>query len=104
MILDEARAFTRCDAGTLYLINEDEETAEFTIVQNESMNTRMGGATGTPINKDYFPPVALKIDNKPNNSNVCAYVANSGKMVNIPDVYEVDGFDFQGPRKFDAAT
>jgi HD-GYP domain-containing protein (c-di-GMP phosphodiesterase class II) len=104
MILDEARAFTRCDAGTLYLINEDDETAGFTIVQNKSMNTRMGGATGTPINKDYFPPVNLKVDGKPNNSNVCAFVANSGKMVNIPDVYEVDGFDFQGPRKFDAAT
>ncbi|NQU04621.1 MAG: HD domain-containing protein, partial [Calditrichaeota bacterium] len=54
-------------------------------------------------NKDHFPPVALKIDGKSNNSNVCAYVANSGEMVNIPDVYEVEGFDFQGPRKFDAA-
>ncbi len=104
MILDEARAFTRCDAGTLYLINEENETAEFTIVQNESMNTRMGGATGVPIDPQVFKPVSLMIDGEPNNSNVCAYVANSGEMVNIPDVYEVEGFDFQGPRNFDEAT
>ncbi|MDP8241157.1 MAG: HD domain-containing phosphohydrolase [Candidatus Hatepunaea meridiana] len=101
MILDEARAFTRCDAGTLYLINEEEQTAKHTIIQTESTGTRMGGASGNPIN---WPPVSLIVDGKPNNSNVCAYVANSGKMVNIPDVYEVDGFDFQGPRKFDKDT
>lgn len=104
MILDEALAFTRCDAGTLYLINEDNQTAEYKIVQNKSMKTRMGGATGEPINQEIFLPVPLTITGIPNNSNVCAYVVNSGEMVNIPDVYEVEGFDFQGPRKFDAAT
>ncbi len=104
MILDEARAFTRCDAGTLYLIDDEKQTANFTIVQNASMGTRMGGATGEPINERFFPPVPLMLDGKPNNSNVCAYAANSGKMVNIPDVYEVEGFDFQGPRKFDKST
>ncbi len=104
MILDEARAFTRCDAGTLYLVNDENRTVEYKIVQNESMGTRVGGATGEAINAGFFPPVPLTVDGKPNNSNVCAYVANSGKMVNIPDVYEVDGFDFQGPRRFDAST
>ncbi len=101
MILDEARAFTNCDAGTLYLVNDEERTARHTIVQTESMGIRMGGATGQAIN---WPPVPLEIDGEPNNSNVCAYVANSGEMVNIPDVYEVEGFDFQGPRKFDKDT
>jgi len=101
MILDEARAFTNCDAGTLYLVNDEERTARYTIVQTESMGIRMGGATGQTIN---WPSVPLEIDGKPNNSNVCAYVANSGEMVNIPDVYEVEGFDFQGPRKFDKDT
>lgn len=98
MILDEARAFTRADAGTLYLVDQEEQTIKYTIVQTESMGIRMGGATGQPID---WPPVPMTVDGKPNDSNVCAYVANSGKMVNIPDVYEVDGFDFQGPRKFD---
>ncbi len=101
MILDQAREFTRSDAGTLYLVSEDEKELNFKIVQTESRNIRMGGVSGIPIN---FPPVQRQIDGIPNNSNVCAYVANSGKMVNIPDVYEVEGFDFQGPRKYDAAT
>ncbi|MFC2150185.1 HD domain-containing phosphohydrolase [Calditrichota bacterium] len=101
MILDQARDFTRCDAGTLWLASEDELELRATIVQTESQNIRMGGKSGIPVN---FPPVLRVTDDIPNNSNVTAYVANSGKMVNIPDVYEVEGFDFQGPRKYDAAT
>jgi hypothetical protein len=31
-------------------------------------------------------------------------VALTGKVVNIPNVYEAEGFDFTGPRKYDAAT
>ncbi len=101
MIVDQARSFTRSDGGTLYLVSDDEQSLNFTIVQNETLKTRMGGATGEPIN---WPPVPLTIDGKPNNFNVCAYAANSGEIVNIPDVYEAEGFNFEGTRKFDAGT
>ena len=38
------------------------------------------------------------------NRNVCAYAVNSGQIVNIPDAYEADYLDFEGTRKFDAAS
>ena len=93
MILDQARNFTNADAGTLYILEGN--TLRFQIVQNDSLNIRMGGTTGEKIP---FPPVELK------ESNVSAYVALHGKSVNIPDVYDTDLFDFTGPKKFDKST
>lgn len=101
MIVSEARAFTNSDGGTLYLMTEDGDGLRFSIIQNDTLNTRMGGATGKPIN---WPPVPLKIDGKSNNANVSAYAANSGELVEIPDVYEAPGFNFEGTRKFDAGN
>lgn len=99
-ILDEARDFSTADAGTLYLLNEDNECLEFAIVQNDTMKTRMGGTAG-PIT---WPPVPLKKEGNPNFSNVSTYAAITGEIVNIPDVYEAEGFDFTGTRKFDSGT
>ena len=99
-IVDEARHFSNADAGTLYLVNEDQECLEFAIVQNETMKTRMGGSAG-PIT---WPPVPLKRDGEPNHSNVSSHVAITGNIVNIPDVYIAEGFDFSGTKKFDAGT
>lgn len=99
-ILDEARRMSNADAGTLYMANEDAGCIEFAIVQNETMKTRMGGTAG-PIT---WPPVPLRLDDKSNFSNVSSYVALTGEIVNIPDVYEAEGFDFTGTRKFDAGT
>lgn len=101
MIVDKAREFTNADGGTLYLVNDDETHLDFSIIQTESLGFRMGGATGGKIT---FPSVPLMVDGEPNNSNVCASVANSGRLVSIPDVYEVDGYDFQGTRGFDAGN
>ena len=93
MIMDEARRFTLADAGTLYL-TEDRKLA-FKILQNETLGVRMGGSSGVEIE---LPPVELS------KSNVSAHVAMTGKAVNIPDVYEAEGFDFTGPRKYDKET
>jgi len=98
MIVDRARQFTNADGGTLYLVNEDESALDFTIVQTESLGFRMGGITGGPIT---LPSVPLRHGDEPNDANVCAYVANSGELVNIPDVYQVEGFNFEGTRVFD---
>jgi HD-GYP domain-containing protein (c-di-GMP phosphodiesterase class II) len=100
-IVDQARSFTDCDGGTLYMRSADEKALEFKIVQNDTLKTRMGGATGDSIN---WPPVPLMVEGKPNNANVSAYVANSGKIVNIADVYEVEGFNFERTRQFDAGN
>ncbi len=100
MIVDESRNFCNADAGTLYLLNEEGQCLDFAIVQNDTMKTRMGGRSG-PIT---WPSVPLIKDGKPNHSNVSSYVALTGEIVNIPDVYEAEGFDFSGTKKFDAGT
>ena len=101
MIVDKAREFTNADGGTLYLVNEDEQVLNFSILQNTSQGTRSGGATGVKIT---LAPVPLVVDGKPNHKNVSAFVANAGEPVNIPNVYEVDGFDFSGVRAYDKHT
>ncbi len=101
MIVSEARRFTNADGGTLYIMNDENRALDFAIVQNETLHVHMGGS-GQQIS---WPPVALvERGGKENHSNVSAYCALSGKAVNIADVYEAEGFDFQGTKDFDAST
>lgn len=90
-IMDQARQFTGADAGSLYIIEDN--TLKFKIVQNDSLNIRLGGKTGDAIE---FDPLEMK------ESNVSAFVALHGIPVNIPDVYDTNLFDFTGPKNFDA--
>tara|TARA_Y100000817_G_scaffold313657_1_gene310289 strand:+ start:14 stop:1483 length:1470 start_codon:yes stop_codon:yes gene_type:complete len=81
---------------------DDGNQLKFEILLNDSMNTSMGGTSGNEVT---LPPVELyKDENKPNESNVAAYVANTGKTVNIVDAYKEDGFDFSGTKGFDKMT
>jgi len=101
MIVDHARKFTNADAGTLYIMSDDETELNFAIVQNDLLKVRMGG-TGGEIS---WPPIPLKnADDSPNYANVSAYAAISGETVNIPDVYDAKGFNFEGTKKFDKGT
>ncbi len=101
-IVDETRAVTNADGGTLYLVSNDGKSLCFEIAQTSSLGIRMGGISGDEIS---WPPVPLYAeDGSPNDVNVSAYVALTGKKVNIPDVYHVEGFDFSGTREFDAST
>lgn len=101
MIVLEARAMSNADAGTLYITDKENRHLNFKIMQNDTMNVRMGGTSGVEID---LPSVPLYRDGKPNHSNVSSHVAISGEIVNIPDVYEAEGFDFIGPKKYDATT
>lgn len=92
MILTEARRITCADAGTLYLCEEDKLV--FKIIHNQTLGVFQGGK-GEPVN---LPPVPLKEE------NVSAWAALHKKSVNIPDVYHAAGFDFSGPKKYDALT
>ena len=101
LIVDDARNFTRAEGGTLYIMSDDETALHFAIVQNTKLNIRMGGTS----DKITWPPVLLKNeDGSPNFTNVSAYAALSGKAVNIADVYDEAGFNFQGTHDFDADT
>jgi len=102
MIVDETRDLTHADAGTLYIIDRDQQCLTFQIMQNDTMEARLGGTSGKSID---LPPIPLYSETgDPNHSNVASYVALTGKTVNIPDVYEAEGFDFTGPRNYDAST
>jgi HD-GYP domain-containing protein (c-di-GMP phosphodiesterase class II) len=101
MIVDEARGFTNADGGTLYIMSDNEEELHFAIVQNTSLDVRMGGTGG----KITWPSVKLNnLNGSPNHANVSAYAAITGQVVNISDVYHAEGFNFEGTRKFDAET
>lgn len=102
MILEEARHFTNADGGTLYMMNDDEHSMRFEIVQTGSLNIRMGGTSGNDI--DWYPVRLYLQDGTPNHAMVSAHVALTGEVVNIPDVYDVEGFDFTGTRAFDKKT
>ena len=99
-ILTAAKTITRADGGTLYRVTED-RSLRFEIVRTSSLKFYLGGTTGNPIP---FYPVQLYKDGRPNHSNVSAYVALTGKTVNIDDAYTAEGFDFTGTRGFDAKT
>ena len=101
MIVEEARKFTDANGGTLYIMSDDETALHFAIVQNDSLNIRMGGTA----DKITWPPVLLRnADGTENYANVSAYAAISGEVVNIPDVYNAEGFNFEGTRIFDSQT
>jgi len=99
-MLLEAKAFCKADAGTLYLMKEDQ--LEFAVVRNDTLDISIGGTSGNEVT---FPPLSLYDKNgTPNHSNIATYAALTGKTVNIADSYEDQEFDFSGTREFDAHT
>ncbi|MDH5298208.1 MAG: GAF domain-containing protein, partial [Desulfobulbaceae bacterium] len=101
MIVDEARRCCNADGGTLYIKNSDNGALDFVIAQNDSLKIRMGGS-GDRI---CWPAVPL-VDGEGNENhrNVSAHCALVGEAINIADVYEAPGFDFNGTKEFDSRT
>ena len=100
MIVDESRRFTRADGGTLYILSDDKKYLRGKIVQNDTLETRIGGTSPVEIDEQVFAPIPLVVDGQMNHANVSAFVANTGRSVNIEDVFETEEFDFAGPRLF----
>jgi len=100
-ILTAAKTITRADGGTLYRVTE-ERTLRFEIVRTTSLKYYLGGTTGTEV--PFYPIHLAGKDGSPNHSMIAAYVALTGKTVNIPDAYTAEGFDFSGTRNFDKKT
>ncbi|MBI2503189.1 MAG: GAF domain-containing protein [Candidatus Latescibacteria bacterium] len=91
-ILLEARRFTRADAGTLFLLKGDHLT--FEITQNDTLKSFAGGTRG----KIDLPPIPL------NKESVSGYVAVTGQILNIEDVYTDPVYHFEGPKQADRRT
>jgi len=92
-IVDNGMEITKCDAGTLYLYEDG--VLKFRIMKTLSQHVDRG-RNGQEITD--IPPVYFREE------NVCAYSAIHHKVVNIPDVYHSDMFDFAGPKRYDAMT
>ncbi len=91
-ILNKSMEFTNCDAGTLYLYENNALT--FKIMKTNSQNISKG-ETGEVID---LPPVPLKEE------NICAYAAIHQQVLNIEDVWSSTMFDFSGPKRYDKLT
>ena len=92
LMINTAMKIANCDAGTLYLYKND--TLVFKVMKTLSQGVSKG-ELGEKID---LPPVPMK------EGNVCAYTAIHRELVNIPDVYDSDRFDFTGPKKYDSMT
>lgn len=90
VILREAMLIGNCDAGTIYLLEDD--YLHFKHVITRSQNVSLSSSTGA----DAIPPVPLS------RSFVCAYAAITKERLNIQDVYRSSKFDFSGSKKYDA--
>ena len=100
-ILLGAKQLSHADGGTLYILDEDSKSLSFKVVQTDSLNIKMGG-TSSEIT---WPSVQLfKENGDQNKQQVAALCALNGELINIPDVYEAEGFNFEGTKSFDAGT
>ncbi len=98
-ILVEAKSVCNADAGTLYLLT-DEDSLRFEIMHTDSLKIRMGGSSASKIT---IPPLKLHdpVTGEPNHHNVATHVALEATSINIPDIYNAEGFDFSGTKAFD---
>ena len=81
-----------CDAGTLYLLEDD--ALHFKIMRNDTMKTYTGGKGNEP----QMPPVPLRKE------NVCAFSLLENRTIRIRDVKHCTDYDFSGPIRYDAIT
>jgi HD-GYP domain-containing protein (c-di-GMP phosphodiesterase class II) len=79
LIVFEAREFTGADAGSLYILDED-GTLYFNVSQNDTLSRRPDPPPG-------FKPYPLTLSKE----SIAGYVAITGEIVNIEDVYNLPG-------------
>lgn len=79
LIVTEARKFTGADAGSLYIKEGDK--IRFSVSQNETLEKKIGHKAS----KAAFVPFLMPISNQ----SIAGYVANTGNILNIKDVYHL---------------
>ena len=96
-----AKKFTNADAGTLYLVSDNKQHLEFWVVHTDTLNIAMGG-TGEKLT---WPPLNIYDENgNPNKHMVAVTCALEKQLFNFEDVYDVEGFNFDGTKVFDSST
>lgn len=93
-VLSEARKFTNCDAGSIYIREGD--NLKFSYAQNDTMQRKLPPGKKLPY-ASFTVPI--------NNNSIAGYVATNGTILNIADVYEVGSFfPFSFNRSYDDVT
>jgi HD-GYP domain-containing protein (c-di-GMP phosphodiesterase class II) len=91
LILQKSREITSADAGSLYIVEGDEETGKrlrFRISQNDSMEVDY---------EEFVMPLTT--------ASIAGYVATTGEALNIPDVYLLPPEqEYKFNRNFDEST
>lgn len=93
-ILNEARAFTNCDAGSIYVREGD--GLKFSYAQNDSLQRQLPPGRRLPYSTFSIPI---------SKDSIAGYVASKGAILNIPDAYQLDTrFPFSFNRSYDELT
>lgn len=101
MVLREAIDYTNADGGTIYIVTDDNNFLQFSIVYNRTMNISLKSVYGDKK----WPKIPL-FDNDGNKimKNFSTYVVHTGKPAIIDDVYDQEIFDNSGTKKYDKAN
>jgi HD-GYP domain-containing protein (c-di-GMP phosphodiesterase class II) len=93
-ILRDARGFTNCDAGSIYV--RDGDQLIFRYAQNDTLQRQLPPGKKLPYST-FSVPI--------NNNSIAGYVASNGSILNISDVYEVSTYyPFSFNRSYDDLT
>ena len=93
-ILTEARRFVSADAGSIYI--RENQSLHFTYTQNETLQNRLEKGE-----KLLYSTAAIAI----NDRSIAGYVAESGQLLNLPDVYNLaPGCPYRFDKTFDRKT
>ncbi|MDD5284965.1 MAG: HD domain-containing protein [Desulfuromonadaceae bacterium] len=93
-VLSEARRFTNCDAGSIYVREGD--NLKFSYAQNDTMQQKLPPGKKLPYST-FTVPISK--------NSIAGYVASNGSILNIADVYEVGSlYPFSFNRSYDDLT
>jgi len=92
-VLGEARAMTHADAGSIFLVEDD--NLRFSYVHNDTL------FTGPDASKHLYTDFTVPI----NEQSIVGYAAMTGASLNIPDAYELSGTEpYSFNKSFDEET
>jgi len=93
-ILTKARYLTNADAGSIYI--KEADTLKFKYTQNDTQQKRL-----LPGKKLIYSTFSIPVNNK----SISGYVANTGSMLNIKDVYRLSsGVPYSFDQSYDQLT
>ncbi len=93
-ILREARQLVNADAGSIYI--KEDNSLKFSYTQNDTLQKKL-----PPGKKLIYSTFSIPI----NNQSIAGYVANTGEVLNIADVYKLEpGLPFTFNKSYDGLS